>query len=90
MVIPAPHRRAVCAASAQLGVPLTVDCEQLFRLGLLICTRAQRVGADNLVRTREQSALDDERYTRFARRAREPFVTVSRQCHVQLATYLLE
>ena len=69
----------------ELGVPLIVERRLLARLDQIICTRTHRVGADNQVRTREQSALDDGRYTEFARRARERFVTVSRQSHVHLA-----
>ena len=81
----APHRRAGPSSFAQLGVPLTADCERLFRPDLLTCTRTGRVGASKTVPTREQSALDDARYTQCARRAIEPFVTVLRQCHVHLA-----
>ena len=81
----APHRRTVCPPRGRFNVPLTADCERIFRPDKIICTRTHRVGADNLVRTREQSALDDARYIEFARRACERFVTVSRQSHVHLA-----
>ena len=81
----AARRCALVHPVLQLSVPLTADCERLFRPNKIICTRTSRVGADNLVRTREQSALDDARSTQCAKRAIELFVTVLRLPHVQLA-----
>ena len=83
------RRHAACSTKAQLSVPLISGYARILRPDKFICTRTHRLGADNLVWAREQSTRDDARYTRRATRATEPFVTVSRQCHVRLATYTL-
>jgi len=80
------RRCALVHQVLQLSVPLTADCERYFRPDLRTCTRPGRMGASKKVRTREQSALDDARYTQCAKRANELFVTVSRLLGVQLAS----
>ena len=85
MVISEQQRHAVCPTKAQLGVPLISDYVRILQPDLDYCTRRHRAGAVVKVQAREQSTRDDARYTELRDARSEPFVTVSRQCHVQLA-----
>ena len=69
-----PATAALPAASAELGVPLTLERFIRWTSRLDSCTRAQRAAARIRVRARGYAARGRERYTEFARRATEPFV----------------
>ena len=75
---PAPATRLsrqAFAAEAELSVPLTLERVARLTSHLDSCTRAQCAGAGIRVRARGYAARGRERYTEFARRAIEPFVT---------------